>query len=81
MKLFKTSLRIGVGESARFARKQSSLAGRLLRSNNYRPDSLVLELASKIEDRNVGIDGLYLFSFNQVKDTVAWREDMLRRLA
>ena len=81
MKLFKTSLRIGVGESARFARKQSSLAGRLLRSNNYRPDSLVLELASKIEDGDVGIDGLYLFSFNQVKDTVAWRDDMLRRLA
>lgn len=57
------------------------LAGRLLRSNNYRPESLVLELASKIEDRDVGIDRLYLFSFNQVKDTVAWRDELSRRFA
>ena len=27
-----------------------------------------------------GIDGFYLFSFNQVGDTAAWREDMLSRL-
>ena len=81
MKLFKTSLRIGVGESARFARKQSTLAGKLLRSSNYRPDELALGLAPKIEDPDFGIDGFYLFSFNQVGDTAAWREDMLSRLA
>jgi methylenetetrahydrofolate reductase (NADPH) len=81
MKLFKTSLRIGVGESARFARKQTSVASKLLRSANYRPDNLVLELAAGIEKTGLGIDGFYLFSFNQVKDTVAWRKDMLQRLA
>ena len=80
MKLFKTSLRIGVGESARFARKQTSVATKLLRSANYRPDDLVLDLASRIEDPMLGIDGFYLFSFNQVKDTVAWRKELLRRL-
>jgi methylenetetrahydrofolate reductase (NADPH) len=81
MKLFKTSLRIGVGESARFARKQTSVASTLLRSANYRPDNLVLDLAAGIEKPGLGIDGFYLFSFNQVKDTVAWRKDMLQRLA
>jgi methylenetetrahydrofolate reductase (NADPH) len=81
MKLFKTSLRIGVGESARFARKQTSVASTLLRSANYRPDELVLDLESGIEAPGLGIDGFYLFSFNQVKDTVAWRNDMLQRLA
>lgn len=81
MKLFKTSLRIGVGESARFARKQTSVASTLLRSANYRPDDLVLDLAAGIEKPGLGIDGFYLFSFNQVKDTVAWRKDMLQRLA
>jgi methylenetetrahydrofolate reductase (NADPH) len=81
MKLLQTSLRIGVGESARFARKQSSLAGRLLRSANYSPDDLVAGLAPGMEDADLGIHGFYLFSFNQVKATVAWREDLLRRLA
>ena len=81
MKLFKTSLRIGVGESARFARKQTTLAGRLLRSANYRPDDLVHQLAPHLEDALCGIGGFYLFSFNQVEETVAWREDMLHALA
>ena len=81
MKLFSTSLRIGVGESARFARKQSSLAGKLLRSSNYQPDDLVHGLAPAIRDQQLDIDGFYLFSFNQVKDTIAWRDDMLRSLA
>ncbi len=81
MKLLQTSLRIGVGESARFARKQSSLSGRLLRSANYCPDDLVAGLAPGMEDTDLGIYGFYLFSFNQVKATVAWREDLLRRLA
>lgn len=81
MKLLQTSLRIGVGESARFARKQSSLAGKLLRSANYSPDELVYDLAQGVENPDLKIDGFYLFSFNQVNETVAWREELLRRLA
>jgi len=81
MQLFKTSLRIGVGESARFARKQTTLAGKLLRSSNYRPDDLVSALAPAVRNPGSAIGGFYLFSFNQVKDTVAWREDLLAQLA
>ncbi|MEE4147126.1 MAG: methylenetetrahydrofolate reductase [Halieaceae bacterium] len=81
VKLLQTSLRIGVGESARFARKQTSLAGKLLRSANYSPEELVFGLAGGVENAALGIDGFYLFSFNQVTATVAWREDLLRRLS
>jgi methylenetetrahydrofolate reductase (NADH) len=77
MKLFKTSLRIGVGQSARFARKQSGLAGKLLRSSKYSPDELVFAMADDIEDPICGVDGFYIFSFNQVQDTLAWRSDLL----
>jgi methylenetetrahydrofolate reductase (NADPH) len=80
MKLFKTSLRIGVGESARFARKQTRLAGKLLRSSQFRPDELVHNLVSGIEDPALAIDGFYLFSFNQVQSTVDWRETLLQQL-
>ena len=45
VKLLQTALRIGVGESTRFARKHSSLAGQFLRSASYTPDALVLDLS------------------------------------
>jgi methylenetetrahydrofolate reductase (NADPH) len=73
-------LRIGVGESTRFARKHSSLAGQFLRSASYTPDALVLDLSVGCEDPRLGIDGFYLFSFNQVRDTVAWRDALLVQL-
>ena len=80
-KLLITALRIGVGESTRFARRQSSLAGRLLRSANYKPDELLFQLGPDIASPELAIEGFYMFSFNQVGSTVTWREDLLRRLA
>jgi methylenetetrahydrofolate reductase (NADPH) len=80
-RLLQTSLRIGVGDSVRFARKQMKLAGQLVRSSTYRPDDLVFALAPQLDDEALMIDGLYLFSFNQVRDTVAWRADMLERIS
>lgn len=80
MKLLRTSLRIGVGQSARFLRKQGGLAGALLRSSHYQPDELVDGLSGAIEDPEMGIDGFYLFSFNQVAATVAWQQERLRKL-
>tara|TARA_B110000503_G_scaffold36706_1_gene60025 strand:- start:15016 stop:15258 length:243 start_codon:yes stop_codon:yes gene_type:complete len=46
MKLLQTSVRTGVGKSARFARKQSGLAGKLLHSTNYQPDELMFGLTA-----------------------------------
>ena len=80
MQLVKTSMRIGVGESLRFARKQSGLAGTLLRSAHYRPDDLVHEMSALVDDEHSNVGGFYLFSFNQVAATIRWREDMLREL-
>ena len=81
MKLFRTSLRIGVGQSARFLRKQGSLASTLLRSSRYQPDDLVAGLGDAIADPGMGIEGFYLFSFNQVEATVAWQQESLQKLA
>ena len=80
LKLLKTSLSIGVGESARFARKQTGLLGKLLQSAQYRPDDLVAGLVPAIVNPALAIDGFYLFSFNQVQETVAWRNTILQQL-
>ena len=81
MKLFRTSLRIGVGQSARFLRKQGSLAGALLKSSRYQPDDLVAGLSDAIADPQMGIEGFYLFSFNQVQATIAWQQEYLHKLS
>ena len=77
MKLFRTSLRIGVGESVGFARKQGGMAEKLLGSSIYTPDELLRGLTPAIREQRLGIDGFYLFSFNQVQDTISWRDGLL----
>lgn len=78
--LFATSLRIGVGESARFAKQQPKLVKKLLQDNAYQPDDLVLELAPHMDDERHNIAGLHLFSFNQVEATQRWRTGFLEEL-
>ena len=80
MRLFKTSLRIGVGQSAKYARKQKGLAGMLLRSATYKPDSLFKELKPAMDDERMAIEGLYMFTFNQIDNTVQWSQEQLKRL-
>ena len=79
-RLLTTSLRIGVGESARFALKQKTLAGKLLTSRRYQPDDLLFGLAPHLDDSTLNIGGFYMFSFNQVEDTLRWWAEILGRL-
>ena len=79
-RLLTTSLRIGVGESVGFLRKQRGLAGRLLASSQYEPDALLEGLAPGIANPANGIAGFHIYSFNQVNSTESWRQDCLRRL-
>lgn len=69
-RLMATSLRIGVGASARFLSKQGELATRLI--SGYRPDHLVEALAPYVGDRDHGIAGFHINTFNQVDATVDW---------
>lgn len=79
-KLLSISLRIGVGDSARFLRKQSGLAGRLMRPGGYRPDALVEALAPYFGDGYYGLAGFHINTFNQVEATERWRREALERL-
>jgi len=76
-KLFKTSIRIGVGRSAKMLMNNKGLLRNMLTVKPYRPDSLVMGLAPYLEDNALNIDGFHLFSFNDVERTEAWRKEML----
>lgn len=79
-KLLATSLRIGVGDSARFISKQPRLAAKLMAKKVYRPDELLLDLAPRLDDPVLHIDGFHLYSFNLVEDTENWRIQTLDAL-
>ena len=78
-KLLRISARIGVGGSARYLRKNRQLLGFVFR-RSYTPDRLLRSLGGTIADARSGIEGLHLFTFNQVEAVTEWRRRTLDEL-
>jgi methylenetetrahydrofolate reductase (NADPH) len=77
-KLLSISARIGVKDASRFVLKNASFVGQLLRSGGtYRPTRLLNQLAHVIADPAMGIEGLHVYTFNNVVATEAWRREAL----
>ena len=76
-KLLRISLKIGLGDSVRFLKKQTGLAGRLLRPRGYSPDALIEGLSPYVGDPGYGIRGFHINTFNHVGETEEWRRRML----
>jgi methylenetetrahydrofolate reductase (NADPH) len=74
-KLFELSLKIGVGSSVRFLNKQNNLLGNLVFSNGYVPQSLMADICRMDSFASLGIEGIHLFSFNQIEQTMRWQRD------
>jgi methylenetetrahydrofolate reductase (NADPH) len=70
-KLMEISLRVGVGPSVTFLRKQRGLR-RLLGSPAHAAAGLHAALAPRVGDPALGIAGLHWYTFNQLRETVAW---------
>lgn len=79
MKLLTMGLRLGVGASMRYVKKNGGILGRLLTPTTYDPSRLVLPLG-KLADE-LGIEGLHLFTFNNVQATSRWQQATLAKLA
>ena len=75
--LVRTSLRIGVGDSVRFLKRQGAKAAKLMASREYVPDALQYELAATIADPNLNVAGQHVYCFNQVERTEQWRHDFI----
>jgi methylenetetrahydrofolate reductase (NADPH) len=76
-RLLRVSLKIGVGDSARFLTKYTNVLTRLLKPGGYNPDGLVKELAPYVGDREYNIVGFHIYTFNQVESTEKWRQQTL----
>ncbi len=77
-KLLRISLKIGLGDSMRFLRKQRGGLGKLL--SHYTPDDVVEQLSPYLLDPRYGVAGWHLFTFNEVATTARWRDDLAARI-
>ena len=79
-KLLRTSLRIGLGESARFLRAHSAWLRAFARRRRYMPTELLRELAPSLADPAARIGGIHLYTFNELERTEHWRRELVERL-
>lgn len=75
-KLLGMATKIGVGESLRFLRKQKSIFARIA-SPGFSTDRFVSRVAALASNEALGVEGLHVFTFNQVEVIEAWRQRML----
>jgi methylenetetrahydrofolate reductase (NADPH) len=80
-KLLRVSGGIGIGESAKFLKKQQNLLWRFFVPGGYSPDKIIKGLAPHIGKPDNHIEGFHVFTFNDLGPTEAWRQRMLRDLA
>ncbi|WP_205740779.1 methylenetetrahydrofolate reductase [Haloactinopolyspora alba] len=69
-KLLRVSLRIGIGDSVRFIRKNRSTTVRLLDPRGFRPDALTRRLGEHVRAGRCDISGLHVYTFNHIGPTV-----------
>lgn len=79
-KLLSMATKIGVSESARFLAKNKSVFARIAAPGGYSPERFIERIAPTTREPASHVEGLHLFTFNQVAETHAWRESMLAEL-
>jgi methylenetetrahydrofolate reductase (NADPH) len=80
-RLMRMAARAGVVESARFLAGHTEWFLRLGTPGGYRPDRLLDRTGATLAAPASAVEGLHLFTFNQVRQTEEWRRSLLARLA
>ena len=77
-KLINISLRLGVGVSSRYLKKNRKSVFKLLSPRGYNPNRLIIPISNDAEE--LDITGIHCFTFNAVESTEAWRTKTMDRL-
>ncbi len=80
-KLLTMATKIGVGESSRFLVKHKGTLMRLAAPGGWTGEKFLEECAAIAARPESLIEGLHVFTFNQIAETEAWRQEMLGRLS
>jgi methylenetetrahydrofolate reductase (NADPH) len=79
-KLLSMATKIGVGESTKFLARNRGMFARIAAPGGYDPLRFLGRAAAVLGDADMNIDGLHVFTFNQVAETETWRNQQLARL-
>ncbi len=79
-KLLGMATKIGVGDSTRFLVKQRGLMTRLVAPGGFTGETFITKCAAIAGEAEARVDGLHVYTFNQLSETEAWRRDFLDRL-
>jgi methylenetetrahydrofolate reductase (NADPH) len=78
-RLLKMAAKAGVAESSRFMARHGEWFVRLGAPGAYSPERLLGDVSSALTAADAGVDGLHIFTFNQVQQTEQWRQELLQR--
>lgn len=70
-KLLATGVRLGIGQSLSYLKKNRAAVTKLLTSPSFDPNDLLFSLSPDLQ--SLDVQGLHVFTFNQVETTNAWR--------
>ncbi len=79
-RLVAMATKIGVGESTRFLAKHKGTFMRLAAPGGFTGEKFLSECAATAARPESLVEGLHIFTFNQIAETEAWRQDLLARL-
>jgi methylenetetrahydrofolate reductase (NADPH) len=79
-KLLAMATKIGVGESTRFLFKHKGTVARLAAPGGFTGERFLAKLAPTLSPPEMLVEGLHVFTFNQVAATEEWRRGLLERL-
>jgi methylenetetrahydrofolate reductase (NADPH) len=80
-KLVRISAGLGLGQSARFLKKQQNMFWRFFLPGGYSPNRLVERLTPSFGQADNNLAGFHVFTFNELEKTEAWRQGWLARLS
>jgi methylenetetrahydrofolate reductase (NADPH) len=78
-KLVRISMKIGLGDSARFLRRHRGWTSRLI-TRRFKPDALIRDLAPSVSNPAAKVGGFHFYTFNEIGSTERWRRQLLERL-
>jgi len=79
-KLLGMATRIGVGESTKFLAKNKGVFARLAAPGGFTGETFLERCAPALGEDGALVEGLHVFTFNQVGEAETWRTGMLERL-
>lgn len=79
-KLLRVSGGLGIGESAKFLKKQQTMFWRFFIPGGYSPNKIIKGLAPHIGKPDNHLRGFHVFTFNDLGPTERWRQKILQGL-